>query len=111
MIENLHFRYMYFKKFIAQTKTRAFITQCGVNSITEALYAGVPVVCIPFFCDQHYNAAVVEYKGVGVWLDKLEINRQTMSKVLEDVLDSRFTFFKVKVSSGKILINKPHLIL
>ncbi|EJC97779.1 UDP-Glycosyltransferase/glycogen phosphorylase [Fomitiporia mediterranea MF3/22] len=34
-----------------------FVTHCGHNSVTEALSAGIPLVCWPFDADQPMNAA------------------------------------------------------
>uniref|UniRef100_A0A915D9Z3 glucuronosyltransferase n=1 Tax=Ditylenchus dipsaci TaxID=166011 RepID=A0A915D9Z3_9BILA len=38
-----------------------------VEDLLQALYAGVPMICIPFIGDQKYNASIVEYLGVGLW--------------------------------------------
>jgi glucuronosyltransferase len=43
-----------------------FITHAGVNSVQEAAYHGVPVVCVPFVGEQLDNAAAAEYHGFGV---------------------------------------------
>ena len=38
---------------------KAFVTHAGSNSIYEAAYHGMPVVCIPLIADQADNAARV----------------------------------------------------
>uniref|UniRef100_A0A915D8N2 glucuronosyltransferase n=1 Tax=Ditylenchus dipsaci TaxID=166011 RepID=A0A915D8N2_9BILA len=48
---------------LAMTNVRGIIHQCGQNTLTEALYAGVPMICVPFLGDQYYNASLVEYMG------------------------------------------------
>jgi UDP:flavonoid glycosyltransferase YjiC (YdhE family) len=53
---------------------RAFISHCGLNSVGEASRAGVPVVAIPLFADQAYNAIAIEYTGMAVRLNILELN-------------------------------------
>lgn len=44
----------------------AFLTHCGMNSINEAIYAGVPMVAMPFLNDQITNAARIVDLGLGV---------------------------------------------
>ncbi|KAI1702769.1 UDP-glucoronosyl and UDP-glucosyl transferase domain-containing protein [Ditylenchus destructor] len=60
-----------------------------MNSINEAAHAGKPMVVIPLFNDQLYNAALVKAKGIG---EHVEIRSTTnpqflinaLSKVLND---------------------------
>lgn len=42
-----------------------FVTHCGMNSVNEALSAGVPMVCLPVMSDQPGNAARLTELGVG----------------------------------------------
>ncbi|XP_074031302.1 UDP-glucosyltransferase 2 [Leptinotarsa decemlineata] len=44
---------------------KAFITQCGIHSIEEAVLAQVPIIAMPFFGDQLKNARIVENKNIG----------------------------------------------
>lgn len=57
-----------------------FITHCGMNSVTEGLVYGKPMLCIPFFEDQPYNAARVIDLGAGLRLSK---DRLTPERVVE----------------------------
>ena len=51
---------------LAHPKVKVYVTHCGHNSQMEALYHGVPMVCIPFFGDQHFNSARAQYKGYAI---------------------------------------------
>lgn len=42
-----------------------FLTHCGMNSVNEALYAGVPMVTMPFINDQISNAKRIIELGLG----------------------------------------------
>jgi len=52
--------------------------------MTEAATAGVPLVGIPLFGDQFYNAALVVSKKIGVFVDIAEVARD--EKVVVDAL-------------------------
>ncbi len=65
-----------------------FITHGGMNSVSEAMAEGVPMVVIPFVSDQHVNARQVEKLGLGRVLEYRgltgETLRQTALAVLAD---------------------------
>jgi MGT family glycosyltransferase len=48
---------------------RAFVSHAGMGSTMEALYYGVPLVCVPQMLEQEVNAARVAELGLGVRLD------------------------------------------
>ena len=75
---------------LAHPRLHAFITHCGMNSLNEAAQSGVPVVGIPLFGDQLFNAALMQHKGIGVYLDvrKLE-DEQWLIGALERVLNDK----------------------
>jgi MGT family glycosyltransferase len=55
---------------LAHPLVRALITHCGMNSVSEALYFRKPILGLPIFGDQHYNAARLCDLGVGLRLNK-----------------------------------------
>jgi glucuronosyltransferase len=50
-----------------------FITQCGLQSFQEAVYHGVPILGIPVFADQKYNAKKIATEEMGLQLTFQEI--------------------------------------
>ncbi|CAL2044680.1 unnamed protein product [Caenorhabditis brenneri] len=78
-----------FKKFMPQTdllasgKIALFITHCGQNSLLEAFHAGVRVLAVPLFGDQHRNAKLAKENGLIEVLPKKDI--ETSSKIVEAV--------------------------
>ncbi|GFY82947.1 UDP-Glycosyltransferase superfamily protein [Actinidia rufa] len=46
-----------------------FLSHCGWNSLTEAVWHGVPVLAWPQHGDQKMNAFVVERIGLGMWVE------------------------------------------
>jgi hypothetical protein len=45
--------------------TRLFISHCGIHSIWEAAFHGVPVIGVPFQQEQAANAAKLASRGMG----------------------------------------------
>ncbi|CAD5209562.1 unnamed protein product [Bursaphelenchus okinawaensis] len=74
---------------LAQNKTLTFMTHGGQNSVTEATYAGVPLVVVPLFGDQPRNAEAVKERGVAEILKKHYLNnKKKIVEVLRNVIYS-----------------------
>ena len=54
---------------LAHPNTKVFVSHCGKNGQYEALYHAVPVVAMPLFYDQPYNAERMRVKGLAEVLD------------------------------------------
>ncbi|XP_072946228.1 UDP-glucosyltransferase 2-like [Epargyreus clarus] len=59
-------------------KIKLFITQCGLQSTDEAIIAGVPVIGLPMFYDQFYNAEKYFKHKIGL---KYEIKYLTAGEL------------------------------
>jgi len=67
---NVHvFDWVTQKAMLRHPRLKAFITHCGLNSLNEAAAVGVPMVGVPLFADQLLNAALMNVKRIGVYLD------------------------------------------
>ncbi len=66
--------------------TDVFITHCGMNSVSEALYFGVPLVMFPQTAEQGGVANRTEELGAGLFLKKnsTEEIRYAVNEVLSD---------------------------
>jgi len=74
---------------LAHEKVQALITHGGYNSLTEATFAGVPLVMLPLFGDQHANCRKVQRLGVGVVLSKLNLTVDAIFEALNAVLHNK----------------------
>ncbi|KAJ8926672.1 hypothetical protein NQ314_020939 [Rhamnusium bicolor] len=61
---------------------KLFITQGGLQSIDEALNSTVPMLIIPFFGDQHFNAHKIAHSGAGL---ALNFHDFTKEEILEKI--------------------------
>ncbi|KAK9988916.1 hypothetical protein SO802_029155 [Lithocarpus litseifolius] len=63
------------------------MTHCGSNSVSESVAYGVPLICRPFFGDQHMTGRMVEEVwGVGVKVEGGILTKSGLLKTLELIL-------------------------
>lgn len=71
---------------LAHPAVGGFWTHCGWNSILESVYEGKPMICWPYFFDQHVNSRFVE-KVWGIGLDmKDTCDREIVEKMVKDLM-------------------------
>uniref|UniRef100_A0A914WLI8 UDP-glucuronosyltransferase n=1 Tax=Plectus sambesii TaxID=2011161 RepID=A0A914WLI8_9BILA len=69
-------------------KVKVFITHGGMNSLTEAITSGTPTIAIPLFGDQDHNVAVAVKRGVSVFVSKRNIDTESLTAALQEVLEN-----------------------
>ncbi|CAH1156164.1 unnamed protein product [Phaedon cochleariae] len=67
---------------------KVFITQGGVQSLEEAIFSHVPVVCIPIVADQEKNAKRAADKGIAIHLNYDELNKITLKAAILEAIDN-----------------------
>ena len=77
---------MLFPNFPAHPNIRLFITQCGLQSFQEAVHHGVPLLGIPFFSDQKFNARKIQDTGMGLQLAFKEITKELLLNAINEIL-------------------------
>lgn len=65
---------------------KCFITQGGIQSLEEAFYSHVPMIVIPFFGDQLPNAEKLKQKGLGLVLDRYNLNVANFKTAINEVI-------------------------
>lgn len=84
--------------------TDVFVTHGGMNSVSEALFYGVPMVVIPFVSDQPVNARCVEKLGVGKALAYSKVNKGSIKEHVMSVLSNADV--KTNIEKVQELIHK-----
>ena len=61
-----------------------FLTHCGMNSVSEALYFGVPLLMLPKTKEQEGVAQRVQMLGAGMLLKNMSMVRHSVNTLLTD---------------------------
>ena len=79
-----------------------FITHGGMNSVSEAMVHGVPMVVIPFVSDQPVNARQVEKLGLGKVLDYKTITANALRDAAFAVMENQQIRENLQKLQGRI---------
>ncbi|XP_075504272.1 mogroside IIIx synthase-like [Primulina tabacum] len=91
-------------KILAHKSVSAFVSHCGMSSVTESFYFGVPVIAVPFKSDQPLNARLVVEAGAGV-----EVARDEDGKFTGDDIVKAIHKVIVEPSGGKLRLRAMEL--
>lgn len=65
--------------------SKLFVTHAGTGGWLEGIAAGVPMLCVPNYCEQFINSQLTEKLNLGKWLRK-DRSPQTIRKLAEEIL-------------------------
>ncbi|GMS83155.1 hypothetical protein PENTCL1PPCAC_5330, partial [Pristionchus entomophagus] len=84
-----------------------FITHGGQGSVTEANTAGIPLIVIPVVTDQTRNANQVKRNGLGIIVDKSELETpNALRKAIREILRDK-SYRTKALKTAKMLAKKP----
>jgi glucuronosyltransferase len=61
----------------------------GLLGIQEAIYHGVPLILLPIFAEQDYNAARVHNRGHGIKLEITTLTTGVLTTAIRELLENR----------------------
>ncbi|XP_069693345.1 UDP-glucosyltransferase 2-like [Periplaneta americana] len=73
---------------LAHPNIRMFISHCGKMSTSETMYRGVPIVGVPFAADQLLNMQTIIRTGMGVFLDRYTMSKESVLKAIREILNN-----------------------
>ncbi|MEO6235622.1 MAG: macrolide family glycosyltransferase [Vicinamibacterales bacterium] len=68
------------------SRAAVFVTHGGMNSVSESLYCGVPLIVVPQMSEQELVGHRVEALGAGVYLPRAEVTASTLHDAVAHVL-------------------------
>ena len=91
---------------LGHKNTKIFLSHCGSNGQYEALYHAVPMIGIPVFGDQPYNALRMERKGFGIFLNVVDFTSESLRSAIQEVLTNPLYRENIRRASD-IFKNRP----
>ena len=86
---------------LGHKNTKLFITHCGANGQSEALYHGVPMIGFPIQPEQQYNAARIQYKGYGIHMDLKSFMPEDLIQNVEHIFSN--STYKETIEKASII--------
>lgn len=74
---------------LAHPNVRLFISHCGLSSVNEARYHGVPILGVPLFGDQLKNIKQIASQGWAVELPFNDMTEVTLTNALTEILSNK----------------------
>ena len=85
---------------LAHSNMKLFITHCGMNSMVETFYHGVPVIAFPQKAEQFGNAALAKSKGIGEVLTINDFTSEELQASINNVMtDQKYLSASKKLST------------
>lgn len=73
---------------LAHPNVKAFISHCGLGSVAESKYHGVPIVAMPIGIDQITNADAIVDEGWAFKADFDNMNEKELMNAIKEVLNN-----------------------
>ena len=87
--------------------SKLLISHCGLNSLQESLFAGVPIIGFSIFADQPSNAGKVVRKGFGLKLELKSFSVQELAAAIDEVITN--PSYKAKVEKASEIMKSERV--
>ncbi|KAL2724038.1 UDP-glucosyltransferase 2-like isoform X1 [Vespula squamosa] len=84
----------------AHPKVMAYMMQGGLQSLQEAVHHSVPLVVMPFFGDQHFNARKILDAGIGLTLNVDTMTEELIVRTITEVVENKTYSHNIKLISA-----------
>uniref|UniRef100_A0A0A9VZX9 UDP-glucuronosyltransferase n=1 Tax=Lygus hesperus TaxID=30085 RepID=A0A0A9VZX9_LYGHE len=91
---------------LAHNNMKLYITHGGQSSTLEAVNYGIPIIGIPFFCDQRRNIRKITTAGFGQLLDLDNLTESSIAWAIDEVLNNE-RYKQQAIRSQRIFQDRP----
>ncbi|XP_070498295.1 UDP-glycosyltransferase UGT5-like [Chironomus tepperi] len=91
---------------LAHSNVKLFISHCGLGSVVESKYHGVPILCLPMFGDQMMNADACVEEGWGVKMELKSLKEIEFLKKINELIQNETYSSKAK-SFSRLYHDRP----
>nr|UYX49746.1 ecdysteroid UDP-glucosyltransferase [Darna trima granulovirus] len=92
---------------LKQNNIKLFITQCGIQSIDEAIDSGVPILCIPIAGDQFVNSQRIKSLGLGTTVNAYKLETENVDKIIINMVEENKYYTNRLIFIKKIINDEP----
>lgn len=85
---------------LAHPKVMAYVMQGGLQSLQEAVHHSVPVIAMPFFGDQLFNARKILDAGIGLTLNVDVMTEESIVRTITEVVQNKTYLQNIKMISA-----------
>lgn len=95
---------------LAHSNVKLFVSHCGLGSVNEAKYHGVPILGIPIFGDQPANLKAIVDDGWAIGLPFTELTEETFTNLMLEMLTNS-TYSNVIKNIANLYKDRPQTAL
>ncbi|XP_015184366.1 PREDICTED: UDP-glucuronosyltransferase 1-8 [Polistes dominula] len=85
---------------LAHPKVMAYMMQGGLQSLQEAVHHSVPLIAMPFFGDQLFNARKILDAGIGLTLNVDTMTEELIVRTITEVVQNKTYLHNIKQISA-----------
>ncbi|KAI4501572.1 hypothetical protein M0802_003449 [Mischocyttarus mexicanus] len=84
----------------AHPRVMAYVMQGGLQSLQEAVHHSVPLIAMPFFGDQLFNARKILDAGIGLTLNVDTMTEELIVRTITEVVENKTYLDNIKLISA-----------
>jgi hypothetical protein len=97
------------KHILNNQKLKLVITHCGLSTIYESIYYGIPMFGLPIHADQYLSGEMIQFRKYGLSLEWNELNNDNIEETIMFILNSKEINENISKASKYIRSKNPFI--